>query len=189
MTETDFLSLKEQLENKEKGEQLKNIINNDILETAEPLPSRNNTDDLIKEIHKQAVVKVIKEDNEVKKNLLEKAKSTVINGFEALEQEKIAKKQEQTYNANEEACKSYGIDKAVPLWQVKMMRIGHAFWFIIYFIVASVSIAPINVFFKGIKSFIKSTWLSLLFAVLSYLIITVLMPFLITYFTSLKPTN
>lgn len=157
------------------------------LETAEPLPSKKaDTDELIKEIHKQAVVKVITEDNEVKKNLLEKAKSTVINEFEALEQEKITKKQEHTYNANEEACKSYGIDKAVPLWQVKLMRAGHAFWFVIYFIVASVSIAPINVFFKGIKSFIKNTWLSLIFSIAAYLIITVLIPFLITYFTKLQ---
>lgn len=82
---------------------------------------------------------------------------------------------------NSEACKNYGIDKAVPLWQIKIMKIGSAFWFMIYFIVATFTVAPIMVFFKGIKSFIKQTWLAVIFAIITYLIFAVVIPLLSVY--------
>lgn len=141
----------------------------------------NDTSSLISELHKQAIATVVSNDSETKKHLLDKAKKSVKNEFEALEQESLNRKQQNTYNANEEACKNYGISKSVPLWQIQMMKIGSSFWFVIYFIIASFTIAPISVFFKGIKSFIKQTWLAIVFAILMYLIIGVAIPLLIKF--------
>lgn len=144
-----------------------------------PKPEMEDTNKIVKEIHKQAVLKVVSEDKDVQNEILEKAKNAVKSEFDSIEQEAIGKRQQKTYDANEEACKNYGIDKAVPLWQIRMMRVGSNVWFVIYFIIATFTITPINIFFKGIKSFIKQTWLAIIFSVFTYLLITVGIPLII----------
>lgn len=140
-----------------------------------------STEEIVDNLHKQAIVDVVKNDVQVQEALMGNAKNSIINEFESKEQETIDKRQKATYNANEEACKNYGIDKAVPLWQIRMMKFGSSVWFVIYFIVASVTIAPVNVFFKGIKSFIKQTWLAIIFAIFMYLVITVGIPLIVKF--------
>lgn len=144
----------------------------------EPLQEHNQ---LLQAMQAQAMSKVVQEDEETRKMLLDSAKETVKNEFKGMEQKSLVKKQEATYDANSEACRNYGIDKAVPLWQIKIMKIGSAFWFMIYFIVATFTVAPIMVFFKGIKSFIKQTWLAVIFAIITYLIFAVVIPLLSVY--------
>lgn len=136
---------------------------------------------LLTKLQSQAMATVVQSDEETKKELLDTAKESVKNEFQAMKQTSIASKQKATYDANSEACRNYGIDKAVPLWQIKMMRVGSAFWFVLYFIIATFTVAPIMVFFKGIKSFIKQTWLAIIFAILIYLIFAVVLPLLSVY--------
>ena len=141
---------------------------------------KKDTSEVIEKLQQEALLHAVKTDKATQEKLLDNAKKSAENEFYAMEQKSIAKKQEATYNANEEACKNYGIDKAVALWQIKLMKIGSAIWFILYFIIATFTIAPIMVFFKGIKSFIKQTWLAVIFALL-YLVFAVLIPLLSVY--------
>ena len=55
-------------------------------------------------------------------------------------------------------------------------------WFIIYWLFATLTIAPINIFFKGIKAFIKNNYIVFIFALICYLVIVVGIPLLIKYF-------
>ena len=111
----------------------------------------NPTREIIGEIHKQAVIEQVKNSEEVQKRVLDQAEKSIDNELESLNQEGIARKQETTYNANKEACKNYGIDSSVPLWQIRLMKVGSAVWFVIYWVIASLIICPINVFAKGLK--------------------------------------
>ena len=69
------------------------------------------------------------------------------------------------------------------------MKIGAGAWFIIYWLFSTLTIAPINIFFKGIKAFIKNNFIVFVFAVMCYLIIVVGIPLLIKYVFILKREN
>lgn len=142
---------------------------------------KDDPDKIIADIHKAAIINQVQTDEATNKKFIEQAKKTVDNELGSINQENIAKRQKATYNANLEACRCYGVEAAVPLWQIYLMRAGHAVWFVIYFLFASVTICPINVFVTGINAFIKRTWLSIVIAVLIYVSVVVLVPILTTY--------
>lgn len=155
--------------------------------TTQPLVEKPNpTREIIDEIHTQAVIDQVKNDEGVQTQVLEHAKKSIQNEMDSMTQEEIKRKQDTTYNANEEACKNYGIDKSVPLWQIRLMKAGSAVWFVVYWVFASIVICPINVFMKGLKSFFKQTWLAILLAILIYLIIAVGIPMLVAFLNTLK---
>lgn len=174
MDELDRLAL----QNKQAQEQQQLALSTQAFNVVE---EKKDTSEVIEKLQQEALLHAVKTDKATQEKLLDNAKKSAENEFYAMEQKTIAKKQEATYNANEEACRNYGIDKAVALWQIKLMKIGSAIWFILYFIIATFTIAPIMVFFKGIKSFIKQTWLAVIFALLLYLILSVVIPILSIY--------
>src|SRR5690554_4978054 len=134
---------------------------------------------LVGQLHDAAVMETVKIDEDIQTKFKSQAKKSIETELNVIDQELKTREQVATYNANDEACKIYGINNAVPTWQIKLMRFGSGFWFIIYWVFATLTIAPINVFFKGIKAFIKNTYVVFIFALLSYLIIVVGIPILI----------
>ncbi len=146
-------------------------------------PLKTEAQEIVEEIHKAAIVETVKNSEQVQKKVVDQAKKSIDNELESLEYENKSRKQRVAYDANKEACKNYGIDSSVPTWQVKLMKIGSGFWFVIYFIFASLTIAPVNIFFKGINAFIKNNYIVFVFALLAYLIIVIGIPVLITHLT------
>jgi len=153
--------------------------NNEGINCENELPSINSTEKLVNEIHRSAIISEVNNNKDIQEKFIEQARKSVGNELYSINQENITRKQKTTYNANQEACRLYGIDEYVPLWQVSLMKLGASIWFIIYFLFATVTIAPINMFFKGIKSFIKNNFLVFLIAILCYLLIVVGIPLLI----------
>lgn len=144
------------------------------------IKKEDSTETMISKLHQAAILAQVKNDDDTNRKFIEQAKKTVDNELDTLDKKNIVKRQEATYNANKEACKCYGIEDAVPLWQIRLMRIGHSIWFVIYWIFATITICPINVFVTGINAFIKRTWLSIIVALIIYLSFAVLIPLLIT---------
>lgn len=140
------------------------------------------TKKMIEEIHKSAIISEVNTNEAIKNKFVSQAQRTVDNELESINQENISRRQKTTYDANKEACKNYGIDDSVPLWQIRLMKFGSGVWFVIYWIFATLTIAPINIFFKGIKAFIKTSWIVFIFALICYLIIVAGIPLLIKYF-------
>ena len=153
-------------------------INNLLVKKTETLPE---TKVIIDGLHKTAIMSEVSSNEEIKTRFIEQAHRTVDNELESINQENITRRQKTTYDANKEACKNYGIDDSVPLWQIKLMKFGSGIWFIIYWIFATLTIAPINIFFKGIKSFVKNSYVVFVFAFICYLVIVVGIPLLIKY--------
>lgn len=139
-----------------------------------------SAEEVLTNVHNAAIVAEVKGSDETKDKIMEQAKRTIDQSIQEIDNKNTQKVQKAVYDANREACESYGIESSVPIWQVKLMKIGHSIWFVVYFIFASLTFCPINVFLKGIKSFVKNAWLAFLFAILCYLAIAIGIPFLLS---------
>ena len=163
----------------EKRGSIFNMIKEEQEEATKKITPEDSPDKIIKAMHNTSVVHVATTDENVQKQFMDQAKKTVANELGAIDQENVDHRQKATYNANADACKNYGIEESVPLWEIKLMRAGSAFWFILYFLFASVTICPVSVFAKGIRAFIKSTWLAVVFAIICYLLIVAGLPVIV----------
>jgi len=164
------------------AEMMKQELSKEEKSKVSPGPNKNEAQEIVGEIHKAAIVETVKSSEEVQKKVVDQAKKSIENELEALEYENTTRKQKTAYDANKEACRNYGIDDSVPTWQVRLMKVGSGFWFVIYFLFASITIAPINIFFKGINAFIKNNYIVFVFAVIAYLLIVVGIPLIISQY-------
>lgn len=144
------------------------------------LPSINSSENLIGDIHKTAIINEVKNNKTIQDKFIEQAHKSIENELYSINQETIKNMQQKTYDANREACIVYGIDVDVPIWQIRLMKIGAYFWFVVYWIFATLTICPINIFFKGLKSFIKNNIIVFILAVICYLLIVIGIPLLIS---------
>lgn len=136
--------------------------------------------EMVTDIFKQGVVHVVANDAEIQERIIGTAKKAVEDKVDAISDQTTKEAQVSAYDANSDACENYGIMKDVPKWKINMMRAGSAFWFIIYFIFASLTVAPITIFVKGLVGVIKQVWLAVVVAILFYLVVAVGIPFLLT---------
>lgn len=163
---------------------MEGLIINEVVskekEELDELPSIMTTEELIQNIHKSAIINEVNVNKKIQDKFIEQAQRTVDNELNTIEQENITRRQKTSYDANKEACKMYGVDEHVPLWQINLMKFGSSIWFIVYWLFATFTILPINIFFKGIKTFIKNSYIVFLFALLCYLLIVVGIPLLLS---------
>ena len=59
-----------------------------------------------------------------------------------------------------------------------MMKAGSNIWFVIYWIIATVTVCPLSVFFDVFKAIFKKGWLAMVVAVVVYLAIVIGVPWL-----------
>lgn len=175
----------DELDNK-KREEIQALVDAENLFAKVPeqkieIVSDSQSKTIVGSFHDAALVGIVKEDEQIQKKFKDQAKKSINTELGTIDQEIKKRYQTATYNANEEACNNYGIDKDVPLWQIKLMKLGSGFWFIVYWLFASVTIAPLSIFFKGLSAFIKTSWLVFIFALLCYLAI-IGIPILIAIF-------
>jgi len=137
--------------------------------------------ELVEQVHEFGMKETIINNDKMKREILKQSQKSIENEIDIIKTNSEKKLQDTHYNANKVACKNYGLDESVPLWQQKMMRFGSAFWFVIYWLFASITIAPVSVFFNGIKVFVKVNWLVIVLSLISYLMM-ISIPILIQYF-------
>lgn len=135
--------------------------------------------EMVNDVFKQGVVHVVSNNEGVQAQILDTAEKVVKNKAEAIANQTTKEAQMSALEVNRDACENYGISKDVSLWKVGLMKAGSAFWFIVYFIIASVTIAPITVFMKGLLGSIKKIWLAIIISIIFYLFIVVGIPLLI----------
>ena len=136
---------------------------------------------IVRAMHSEAIIETVKNNENLQEKFVKNAERTVENELLSIEQENKSRLQETTYNANEDACSNYGISNHVPVWQINMMKVGSYFWFVIYWIFASLTIVPLNVFMKGFKYFIKNNIIVFIFSFIAYILIAIGIPLLLTY--------
>ena len=129
----------------------------------------------------QAAVAAVANDDEVKGEIVDKAKGAVMDEVDALTNHSKNKAKKANFLLHDDDCSNYGIDETVAPWKVRLMAVGSAFWFVVYFIIASVTVAPITIFMKGLLGAVKKIWLAVILAIVFYLLLGVGLPLLISY--------
>lgn len=138
------------------------------------------TGETINALKNKEVMNLFKTDDEIKNKITESAKQDIQDNIDINNQDNKNKKAKKKFEGNKEACKIYGVEETVPLWQQALMSIGSAFWFVIYFIVATLTIAPISTFTMKLNTIFKKLWVSIALAVVIYVAVVLTLPILMS---------
>lgn len=145
--------------------------------------------DVVRAMQNKKTMEIAEKDEKVKAEMEEKSKQAIDNAMKVVANEGAAKVNESHFKLHKSASQMYGFKEERPLWQQKMMVVGAAVWFVIYFIVASFTVCPLEVFFDVFKNIFKKGWLSMLMAIIVYLVIVVGIPLLTTYLSGISGLN
>lgn len=137
---------------------------------------------LITQVFDQAKMAVIQNDDVIKDEILQNAKKDIKTEVQTLSTQTSIKNKNANYERNKEACKLFGFkdNSNVENWQQRLMVWGYNFWFVIYYVLAFPTIAPITFLFSKIQGCIKQTWLSISLAILVYAMVSIGLPVLIS---------
>lgn len=138
------------------------------------------TGEMVTALKNKEILNLFETDNDVKKEITESAKQDINDNIDINKQDTKNKKAKKKFEGNKEACKIYGVEDTVPLWQQALMSVGSAFWFVIYFIVATITIAPISTFTMKLNTIFKNMWVSIVLAVVIYVAVVLTLPILMT---------
>ena len=133
-----------------------------------------DSNEVINALQNKKILETVKNDKDVDKQLTDNAKSVINTHINTIKKNAEKTNQHANFSVNEMACDLYGVNQDCPKWQQKLMVIGNSVWFVIYWVIASVSIVPLNFFIKMIGGIIKKNWVVCLIAVLFYVIILLL---------------
>ena len=100
-----------------------------------------------------------------------------MNEIEVSKNKQSQRLQDATYRANEFAANIYGIDSGRPKWQLALARSGANVFFMIWFIVSTITFTPIMFFLTMIGVQVKSSPLKWLFTILIYFTLILFMLF------------
>lgn len=144
------------------------------IENIQPVSSIQKSSDevgeVVTQIFKGAVVSTVQNDDGVKQDILDTAKTVITNKTEALKSQAEKESKEAYFDNNEAACQYFGYDeRTTSKAHVKIM----AFWAFILntiyiFTIGFFVIAPITFICKKIKVVIKTAWVAVLLAILIY---------------------
>lgn len=158
------------------------IVDKSAIETL----GEKSEQEIIDTLKKAAVVNEVQNDDKTKNDIMKHAHKTIANRLEEISAKNSKDAQVAYFEANKDACVCYGIERQVPIWQTRLMKFGHSFWFFIYWVVATLTICPVNVFAKGLKAFFKHSWLAITLAILLYLFIAFGIPFIISRYSVIQ---
>ena len=142
--------------------------------------ANTDTSKVIQAMQNKEVVDIVDTDEDIHNQLKKNAKEMVTTHTDTMSTKIKKENQQAKFDANKSACDVYGVSNSCPLWQQNLMVIGSNIWFIVYFIIATLIIAPISVFTIKLSNIFKHGWVALLVGILTYLFIAVGMPLLIT---------
>lgn len=147
--------------------------------TEEKKPN-TSTGDMIEAVFNSAVVETVKNDDEVKGEIVESAKGTIRNKTRAIKDNAEAEAKEAYFNSNKDACECFGFkeEKMLEKWAVKCMKCVYRVLLVIYIAIASFTLAPTIFILQRVKNAIKKTWLAITIAIIVYAVIYFVLPYL-----------
>lgn len=134
--------------------------------------------DVVRAVQNKKTMELAEKDETVRAQMEENAKRSIDDSMKVVTNESATKVNESHFDLHKTASKMYGFKEARPLWQQKMMVIGSAIWFIVYFIIASVTVCPISVFCDVFNNIFKKAWIAVVVSILTYLAIFAGIPLL-----------
>lgn len=151
--------------------------------------SQTSASDVVKALQNKEVMAVVTTDEQIKTKVREEAKNIIHTELDTETQKRNVENAQAHLERNKYACSVYGVEENCPIWQQKLMKAGAGFWFCIYWVIATLTIAPIVIFAGKLATILRKNWIGWLLAVLFYVIIVVLIvgtPILIEHLQSLN---
>ena len=139
--------------------------------------------DVVRAIQNKKTMELAERDESVIAQMDENAKQSIDDSMKVVANESATRVNKSHFDLHKTASKMYGFKEARPLWQQKMMVVGAAIWFIIYFLIATITVCPISVFCDVFNNIFKKAWIAVIVSILVYLAIFVGIP-LITGITA-----
>jgi len=147
------------------GEALKDVSDKNVSEQQ----VQDQTLKIIAKLEQAGIIFQVENNKKLQKNVLLNAEEKLMNEIEVSKNRQNKRLQDATYEANEFAANIYGIDSGRPKWQLLLARSGANVFFMIWFIVSSVTFTPIMFFLGMIGVQVKSSPLKWLFTILIYI--------------------
>jgi len=141
----------------------------------------SKTELIVKELHDQGLIEFVEENVEVQSRIMKQVDRSINMELSKIDSRGKKESQEAAYDANKEACKYYGVSDSVEEWKINMMKGGSAFWFVVWFIISSISFTPIAIVADKINNFIKWYWLSLTLTIIIFVFVVIGLPLLFKY--------
>ena len=142
-------------------------------EVAKPAESKKN--ELVETMFEQAIEYEVQNNEELKENVLETAKTFVGTKMQTIATNVDTEHKEAVFNNRKDACESYGFnEKTTPIWATKFMSVGYSIMLAIWLFIGSFTFMPVIFIAKKISVGLRRTWLAVIFAILLYLGVTFL---------------
>lgn len=132
--------------------------------------------DVVRAVQNKKTMELAETDETVIAQMEENAKHSIDDSMKVVANESATKVNESHFDLHKTANKMYGFKEARPLWQQKMMVVGSAIWFVVYFIIASFTVCPISVFCDVFTNIFKRAWIAVFVSILVYSAIFVGIP-------------
>lgn len=150
------------------------------VETFQELKGTRATD-VVRAMQNKRAMEIAEGDEDVRRKIDESAKRVIDNSTQVVRNESEADVTHSHFILHKTAIQMYGFNEERPLWQQKMMQIGSAVWFVVYFIIASITVCPLSVFFDVFKNIFKRGWLAMIVTIIAYLCVVVGIPLLTSF--------
>lgn len=125
--------------------------------------------DVVEQIFNGAVVETVKNDDIVKKEILDGAKSAIRNKTNAIKDKTETEAKEAHFNNNKGACECFGFtETSTERWAVTMMSFWHRIMTAIWIVTGFITYAPVVFIAHKVSVIIKKTWVAVLVAGLIY---------------------
>lgn len=143
-----------------------------IFEPKEEPKAVSTTGSMIEDVFNAAVVETVKNDDNIKGEIVDSAKDAIHNKTKAIKDKMEAEAKEAHFNNNKGACECFGFtETSTEKWAVTMMKMWHRVMTAIWIAIGFVTYAPISFIAQKVGVIIKRTWLAVVVAGLIYLVV------------------
>lgn len=153
------------------GDALKDVSDNTVTEEQ----VQDQTLKIIAKLEQAGIIFQVENNRKLQKNVLQNAEEKLMNEIEVSKNRQAKRLQDATYDANEFAANIYGIDTGRPKWQINLARGGANVFFMIWFVVSTLTFTPIMFFLNMIGVQVKTSSLKWMFTIIIYIGLLVLL--------------
>lgn len=157
---------------KENGEVLREVFKDALMDVTDKTVTEQQVNEqtlkIISKLEQAGILFQVENNKSLQKKVLLNAEEKLMNEIEVSKNKQSQRLQDATYQANEFAANIYGIDSGRPKWQLALARSGANVFFMLWFIISTLTFTPIMFFLTMIGVQVKSSPLRWLFTILIY---------------------
>lgn len=155
------------------GASLKEVMKSAMLDVVDSSVTEEQVNDqtlkIIAKLEQAGLLFQVENNKSIQKKVLLNAEEKLMNEILVSKNRQDKRLQDATYDANEFAANIYGIDSGRPKWQIMLARGGSNVFFMIWFIISSITFTPIMFFLTMIGVQVKNSPLKWFFTIMIYI--------------------